>query len=139
MKKIKTTADINEVDLAGFFDTLIEAVSVFRGAAEYKHPRANYRGCVVKKHPQNKHIRVFAFVSAQGYEVIMEINFQLAFINPELYFERLLEHLNEGIKQVNADGRIVVPAPQHIYTGESHRPAAPDMKRKRMAAAIAGA
>lgn len=134
----KTTHDINEVDLTDFFDTLIEAVSVFRGSAEYRHPQANYRGCVVRKHPEKRSVRVFGFVTKQGYEVIMEIDFQRAFINPELYFEHLMEHLDIAMQQVNADGKIIVPAPKHIYTGESHRPAAPTMKRTGLADAIAG-
>lgn len=98
----------NNVELRDLFDTLIEAVDIFRGPQQYTHPQANYRGCVIATRRGKPWCRTFAFVARGGQEVVMVIDFRLAFLNPELYFDHLMEHLNEAMKQINATGQVVV-------------------------------
>lgn len=106
--KKKKGLDPNTVDMADLFDTLIEAVDVFRGPAQYTHPQANYKGCVIATPRRKRWCRTFAFVARGGQEVVMEIDFRKALLNPELYFDHLMEHLDKAMRQINATGKVIV-------------------------------
>ncbi|MAT95372.1 MAG: hypothetical protein CME59_22605 [Halioglobus sp.] len=109
-------------DATAIFKVLVEAVAVFRGPQEYKHPQANFMGCYVgpctnaEGTKRKRMSRNFAFVSRHGHEVIMEIDFALAARNPELYFTNLMEHLDRAMRQVNAGGTIFLPAKSAVMS-----------------------
>jgi len=126
--------DPSEADLTEVFDTLVDAMSVFRGSAEYKHPRANFRGCCIETPKDARHIRKFSFVDRKGQEVIIELNLQHMFLNPVLYFDHLMHHIAEAMKQINAEGNIWVPSPR--ITGVNGSPQPMNYKKGGIAGAL---
>ncbi|MEM1152952.1 MAG: hypothetical protein AAGI44_02360 [Pseudomonadota bacterium] len=120
----KNRAKHGEFDLTEVWTTLIEAVDCFRAPHHYKHPAANIDGCVVAHHPSKRHIRLFAFVDRHGREVKMEIDLKYMFADPRRYFDLLMRHLDQTMRDANTTGRIYVPmdnvitpAPNAIQNG----------------------
>ena len=102
------------VDLKKVYETLVEAVRCFQGKKDYKHPKANFMGCVISGHQDKKHLRLFQFVDKKGREVSMELNLKHMFANPELYFETLMEELAKTMEGADKESRIIVPVAKDI-------------------------
>lgn len=119
MKKTVYKSDDRTVDLTEFFKVLVKAVKAFRGAAAYRHPRANFKGCVIATPVDRRHIRQFGFVDRHSREVILEINMQHLFLNPEMYLDHLMVHLGKAMDQANAEGKILVAAPKKIILSQA--------------------
>ena len=79
------------------FSTLAQAVGVFKS---HDLPNANCDGCIVSPRKE-KGKRKIRFIFAIAYGRVMDIGIDLDEIvkNPKMYFEQLLEHINEAYKE----------------------------------------
>ena len=104
----------NVADMTGVFETLVEAVSFFQGAAKYKHPQANFRGCCIEQNAGMPWMRRFSFVDRHSRIVSIELDLRMMIHNPQLYFEHLMEHLDKTMTAANNEGRIMVPVTTNL-------------------------
>lgn len=92
-----------------FWDTMIDAVAVFRGASLYAHPYATYRGCAILPVKNKPFQREFRFIAKNGLEVVITLDYKAMADNPELYFDNMMESLDQKMRERNVTGKIFVP------------------------------
>jgi|GEM_PF-2934597 len=91
-----------------FFEVLDEAVTVFKSG--HKMPKANAGDSRVSVRVEKGKPKIrFEFLAKGDNHVEIVIDAQDLAANPKEYIENMLECLNEGMKQMKEESRIIIP------------------------------
>lgn len=97
-----------------FFATLAEAVMPFR--SQYDAPGANCEGCsVVQGGGKDKGKIRFGFMAKGDNVVTVDIVVRDIMADPKEYIGNMLEAINQGMKQMDNEVRIIVPTSRGIH------------------------
>lgn len=109
------TKTINH-SMHGFFETLADAVRVFRSSSSVI-PGANCRGCKVTVGKSKKRGKVlFEFMSKNEKAVMVEIDVVAMSRSPKAYIDDLLEQLNDQWYELTSTTQIFLPKQSKIVT-----------------------
>jgi hypothetical protein len=97
-----------------FFATLAEAVMPFR--SQHRMPDANCEGCrVVQGSGKDRGKIRFGFMGKGDNLVTVDIVVRDIMADPKEYIGNMLEAINQGMKQMDDEVRIIVPTSRSIH------------------------